>query len=125
MIKEDLYFIGWESEVFGFGYGTGENRILPSLVLFMKTVPLEGTYDYEELERKVGSVVAWMFINALCKADNIEYGSSPRYGWLTDSGKRLQKYILSKSEDELYELVMTDFKTYEEIEPKDNLFLHD
>lgn len=123
MKKEDACFIGWESEVFGFGYGTGEMPIIKSLRLFLKECPTDTPYDYIEIEEKVGETITWLLINALCAANNLEYGSSTRYAWLTESGKKLQLYLLSKTDDELYEILMSDFGTYEEIEKKDNPLL--
>jgi hypothetical protein len=47
-------------------------------------------------------------INILCKADILDYGTSPRYGWLTyEKGKLLGDYLENKTADELYDLVMS------------------
>lgn len=43
---------------------------------------------------------------AFCKCDIIEYGTSPRYGWITRAGEMLKDYILSKTDDELYDICM-------------------
>lgn len=95
------YFRDWEAECFGYGYGTGESHIMGALCAFLRKVPANGPYDYEVLEREVGSVVAWLLINALCRINAIEYGTSPRYGWLTRGGNRLRDYVLSMSFDDL------------------------
>lgn len=102
------YFVDWEAEVFGFGYGTGEKHTLSSLRRFLELcVHSSGdSYDFQELEREIGETVAWLLINILCRADIIEYGTSPRYGWLTTQGKRLQVFCTTRTSDALYDLVM-------------------
>ncbi|GAG02270.1 unnamed protein product, partial [marine sediment metagenome] len=39
-------FIDWESEVFGFGYGSGEEHILKALKEFFETIELKEIKDY-------------------------------------------------------------------------------
>lgn len=100
-------FADWESNVFGFGYGTGEEHTLSALRAFMAAVGREDAahgYDYQKLEAACGVTTAWLLINILCHADVIEYGTSPRYGWLTTEGKALKAFIASKSIEELVEL---------------------
>ena len=101
----EKHFAEWESHVFGFGYGTGEPHVLAALKGFMTAVGREGSpnaYEYEALERAVTAPVAWLLINALCHADIIEYGTSPRFGWLTPQGEALEAF--------------TDFCTVERLE---------
>jgi len=101
----DENFADWEGHVFGFGYGTGEPYILPVLKRFLALCPGPGeTYDHEALARDLGPAVSWLLINALAHADIIEYGTSPRYGWLTESGRALKAYVESKTDDELVEI---------------------
>lgn len=95
-------FRDWEASAFGYGYGTGEGPVLDALRTFMEAIP-ERVYDYEVLEKACGEQVAWLLINALCKDDVIEYGTSPRYGWLTPAGERLRAYVVSKTAQELYD----------------------
>lgn len=102
-------FADWEGHVFGFGYGTGEQHTLGALKAFMAAVgkpDLPNGYDYERLEAACGPAVAWLLINALCRhtVDIVEYGTSPRFGWLTPEGERLKAFIDSKTVDELYEI---------------------
>jgi len=66
------------------------------------------SYDYEELEKVLTPTVTWLMINILAHKDMIEYGTSPRYGWLTDKGKLLKEYLKDKSDDELYDLIQVD-----------------
>ena len=109
------YFADWESSAFGYGYGTGEGWILPELKKFMWFVgrdPHPHAYDYEVFEEKLGGPIAWLLINALCKADAIEYGTSPRYGWLTENGVRLKAFIDGKTEDSLVDLCTTHTEEY-------------
>lgn len=101
----DDHFTDWESDVFGYGYGTGEPHTLASLRAFMLAIPDTGQYDYRSLESILGPSIAWLLINVLCHADVIEYGSSPRFAWLTPRGKLLHDYIVSKTTDELCNVV--------------------
>lgn len=105
------YFRDWEGNAFGYGYGTGEQHTLPALKTFFDLC-IEGEYqcgyDYGKLEAALSPTVAWLLINALCKCDVIEYGSSPRRGWLTKKGKRLKQFVSERTCDELYELVCRD-----------------
>jgi hypothetical protein len=104
----DKNFRDWESDTFGFGYGTGEQYVLPSLKTFLNLCN-EGpscSYDYKILESQLSPAVTWLLINILAsnKVDIIEYGTSPRFAWLTEKGKLLKEYVDSKTEDELYEI---------------------
>ena len=94
-------FSDWETEAIGFGYGTGEQHTIPALKMFLAAAPGEGTYDYRVLEAAVGGASAWFLISILCKQNNIEYGTSPRFGWLTRSGRVLKTFVDSKTTDEL------------------------
>lgn len=107
----DENWADWEASAFGYGYGTGEAYIIPALKEWFAAVgrdDIQHGYDCEVLERACGAGVAWLIINVLCRADIIEYGTSPRYGWLTPEGERLKSYIDSKSADELYDLTCRD-----------------
>lgn len=103
-------FIDWESNTFGFGYGTGEEPILTALKGFMDTIPadlaLPNGYDYHKIEAAIGSASTWFLINILAnhKVDMIDYGSSPRFAWLTYKGMRLKAFIDSKTVQELVDL---------------------
>lgn len=101
----DDHFRDWENDAIGFGYGTGEEHTLKALGLLLKAIPDEGCYDYTALEAAVGGATAWLLIACLCRGDMIEYGSSPRYGWLTDKGVRLKQYVDDHTHGELYEIV--------------------
>lgn len=103
------YFVDWEAHVFGFGYGSGEPHTVPALRTFFALCPAEDAehrgYDYQVLEHALTPAVAWLLINALGHADVIEYGTSPRYAWLTPNGYRLRDFVLSKTPDELVNVV--------------------
>lgn len=105
----DEYFADWESHVFGFGYGTGEDYVLGALRRFMELCPAEDAdsraYDHEELARELSPAVAWLLINVMGHADIIEYGTSPRYAWLTPCGYRLRQFVLAHTLDELIEMI--------------------
>lgn len=94
----DEYFYDWENHVFGYGYGSGEEHIFSGLKKIMASIPESGQYDYQKLEESIDPLSAWLFINVLCKHDIFDYGTSPRYGWLTNSGKILKKYLAETTE---------------------------
>lgn len=104
----DDNFSDWESHVFGYGYGSGEPHVIPSLAIFLSLFNEDGSYDYRHLESSMHPPIVWMLINALARADILEYGSSPRFGWLTKEGKALKSFIESKSIDELIGLSCRD-----------------
>ncbi len=104
----DDHFIDWMNENISYGYGSGEPHTIPALRAFFLLCS-EGVYStayqYERLEEALNSAVVWLLINILCRAGIIEYGTSPRYGWLTPEGIKLRNYMLSKTEEELILLV--------------------
>lgn len=105
------FFVDWESHVFGFGYGSGEETVLGALKTFLSQCT-EGTrqnmYDYRALESTLGKRTAWLLINALCHANVIEYGTSTRYGWLDSNGIALKKFCESKTLEQLAALTSRD-----------------
>ena len=108
-MKGDMeYFRDWESDAFGLGYGTGEYHVIPALRAFLSAVPETGAYDYVKLEKACGGAVAWLLINALGHADVIEYGTSPRFGWLQPWGKALRAFVTSRSADDLLLCIQGD-----------------
>ena len=102
----DENWIDWEGHAFGFGYGSGEPHTIAALKRFMELAPVDGAYDYAVLESELTPTVAWLLINLLCRSDvdMLEYGTSPRYAWLTARGKALKAYMATKSIDDLVEL---------------------
>lgn len=100
------YFTDWESHVFGYGYGTGEQYTIDVLRVFMEFA--DPRYDYRILGQGMGAHAAWLIINILCHADIIEYGSSPRFGWLTAKGKRLHEFMSKKSRADLIAYTQRD-----------------
>ena len=105
----DDYFIEWECHVFGFGYGTGEEHVLGALKTFFEWIKPDG-YDYKVLEDKLTPTVAWLLINRMAGVDMIEYGCSPRYGWLTPKGTAMKVYLSGRTLDELTDLCcQTDY----------------
>src|ERR1051325_25697 len=100
----DKHFKDWESATFGFGYGTGEEYTIPALKNFFNLLKEERSYSYEDVEKKFGKLGGWLMINILCHADILEYGTSPRFGWITEKGELLRDYLKTKTPDELYEM---------------------
>jgi hypothetical protein len=89
-------FTDWEGSTFGYGYGTGEDHTILALKAFMAAIPERG-YDYRVLETTLTPSVTWLLINILCRANILEYGTSPRFGWLTPQGERLKAFIDPRS----------------------------
>lgn len=100
----EQHFADWESSTFGYGYGTGEEPVLQALKHFLATIPPVGTYDHEALEAACSAPIAWLLINVLAHDDKIEYGTSPRYGWLTKSGQALAEFFRTRPVEQLTEL---------------------
>jgi hypothetical protein len=98
-------FRDWHEDAFGYGYGTGEERTLPAVKAFFWALPREGAYDYQVLEATLTPVVAWLLINILCRTRIIEYGASPRFGWLTEQGEEIRHFLAERTADQLYEIV--------------------
>lgn len=111
MTLED--FKEWESNTFGYGYGTGEAVILPKIRLFLDNLKEECSYDHEEMEKILGETAFWLLLNALCKSGIIDYGTSPRYGWLSEKGEGLRDLYKQKTNDELYEFIMKSDDDYD------------
>ena len=104
------HFIDWEGHVFGYGYGSGEGHIIPVLKAFLELCcdgDSKRGYDYEELEQELSPTVAWLLINQLCAAQILEYGTSPRCGWLTDEGEALRDFVQLHSSDDLLEMIFS------------------
>lgn len=118
MIKTlDENFVDWEGAVFGFGYGSGEPHTIGALKAFLTACPLEGGYDYEVLEQTLTPTATWLLINILARADIIEYGTSPRYGWLTPAGVALKSFVDARDVESLVELATNRPEGYCECYP--------
>jgi hypothetical protein len=113
----DEYFRDWYEWEIGYGYGTGEEHVLPSLRQFLETCSPDDGYDYRNIEKAIGGSLTWLFISVLAKSNIIEYGTSPRFGWLTPMGKRLYSYLVGRSGDELYDAVCIHDKDYSQCTP--------
>jgi len=50
----------------------------------------------------------WFLLNVLYQKDLVEYGTSPRYGWLTGNGKKMMEFLRDYNADRLHELVNVD-----------------
>ena len=111
------YFYDWYADVFGFGYGTGDEYYCRDLLGFfmalgLKDAPSIYSYNHGVLEDRLGKQGAWYIINQLCKSGVIEYGTSPRNGWLTSRGKLMNQVIGEFNHDTLYEFVMSHDDDY-------------
>ena len=117
----DENFRDWESNAFGFGYGTGEEHTLAAIKKFFELCN-EGSYgqsyDYQKLEAALTPTVAWLLISTFGHLDIIEYGCSPRYAWLTKKGVALKEYLATKTAEELYEICTGHDESYTHCSPK-------
>lgn len=116
------HFRDWHDSVFGYGYGTGEPYTISATKKFLELCNEGGlghSYDYTKLEAALTAPVAWLMINIFCKPDIdiIEYGTSPRFAWLTKKGERLKEFISKYTEDALLEIVRGDDKHYSHCYP--------
>jgi len=99
----DNYFYDWFGEVFGYLYGTGEQYVVPALKEFLSYYKREAfaPLGIDELVTNLSQpplttltpATIWMLVNTLNAYDILDYGISPRYGWLTDEGFELRKYL--------------------------------
>ncbi len=103
MKTKNEQFAEWFGEAFPYCYGTGEEHVIPALKKFMALIPADSTYDYKVIEQEIGAFECWALINELAGMDLIEYGCSPRFGWLTAKGKRLQQFVFENTEDAMLE----------------------
>ncbi len=101
----DKHFVDWEGEVFGYGYGSGEPHTLSALMKFFAYLDKQRSYDSDTMETWLGPEVFWLLINALIHADIIDYGTSPRGGWLTVKGEVLRDYLGQNTVDGLCDLL--------------------
>lgn len=110
------YFRDWKSHFIGYGYGSGELYTIPALRTFLELCnegPRGTSYDYAKLEAALGGATAWFLISSiLAKADIIEYGTSPRFAWLTRKGERLKAFVRPRTNDELLEIVCGHDESY-------------
>lgn len=106
-MKPETQFKQWEGRVFGAGYGTGEMPILKALVVFFESLD-DRSYNFEVLESKLGDTVTWLLINALDKGNQIEWGTSARFGWLTSCGENVKGFVTGKTPEQLYDILMSD-----------------
>jgi len=101
-------FCEWETEVFGYGYGTGEEHTFTALKGFIETLETEYaggneliSYDFRKIEAKLGQQVTWLLLTILLHHGVLEYGTSSRFGWVTPEGKEVINFVRNKSVEEL------------------------
>ena len=97
----DQDFVDFMGAYFGYGYGSGEEYWFPAIKKFFELLEEERNYDHEKLTKELGGLGAWSLINTFCEADILDYGTSPRHGWLSEKGERLRDYLADKSVDDL------------------------
>lgn len=99
-------FCEWETKVFGYGYGTGEEHIFTAFKDFVETLEYGETigYDYRKIEEKLGQQVTWLLLTILLHHGFLEYGTSSRFGWVTTKGKEVIEFVKNKSVAELCDI---------------------
>ncbi len=102
-------FADWEAETFGYGYGTGEPYTIGALRKFLERCDGDmGQYDHGRLTEALSGETAWLLISVLAKAGIIDYGTSPRFGWLTQAGLALKAFVLSHTVEQLVGMTERD-----------------
>jgi hypothetical protein len=104
---DEREFCTWYGDTLGYGYGTGDVHFCHALVTFLRHCRETGSYTYTTMQDALGEAAFWFFLNTLCHAGLVDYGTSPRYGWLSEEGKRLADFVKDYDADRLYNLVMT------------------
>lgn len=117
MKTSEQHWLDWESYAFPYGYGSGEPHTVPALSRFMAICPFDGCYDFRILEAELTPVVAWLLINRLCHLNILEYGTSPRFAFLTQQGKSLKSFMGAKTIDQLVELAGSQDENYSSCAP--------
>jgi hypothetical protein len=108
----DDHFADWEGQAFGYGYGSGEEHVIHALRMFFERLEEHRSYDYRTMEVALTPMTTWLLINALVRADIIEYGTSPRFGWLTQEGDALRRYVSERTAEQLVETLTRDSGEY-------------
>lgn len=96
------------SEQLGWGNYGSEQALCVSLKDFLDSIPLDCGYDHELLATKVGAAFAWSLIYQFVALGWINYGTSPRYGWLEGDGVWLKAFVATRSADDLYAIAYGD-----------------
>lgn len=115
-------FRDWHGNIFSFGYGSGEPHTIPTLKKFLELCnrgAYNHQYDFSILEKELTPPVAWLLINILCKpdVDILEYGTSPRFAWLTKKGERLKEFVSSRTNEELLDIACRYDENYHSCYP--------
>lgn len=93
-------------ELFPFecGYGTGEQYTIPIMYKFMELLA-ERSYDFQVMSVAFGEVTTWVLIELLARCDLIDWGTSSRFGWITERGEQLRDMMRKFTQEEMYEIV--------------------
>lgn len=94
-------FVDFMGAYFGYGYGSEAEYFIPALKMFFELLKDGNNYDHKSIINEFGGLAAWLLINILCGADILEYGISPKYGWLSEKGEMLRDYLANKTVDDL------------------------
>jgi hypothetical protein len=104
----DKQFREWEDVAFGYGYGTGEPHIIAGLRVFFGAVKADGGYSYLDIEKAMGELPAWLVINALNHSGVLNYGTSPRFGWMEGKGHELREYFAANSDERILSVLVAE-----------------
>ncbi len=113
MKTESEHFHDWEQHVFGFGYGSGEEHVLPVVKQLLSLADARGCFDYTILERELSPPIAWLLLNTFCHAQLLEYGTSSRFPWLTAEGRALKQFVDAHTAEQLADLTERSEDYYE------------
>ena len=102
---DDAQFYKWFDEHFGYCYGSGVPEIVNLLLLFFSVIPWRKPYKHTNIEVLLGVPAAWLLINLFCIDRVVEYGVSPRCGWLTEKGNSLRVFMCAQGKARLLEII--------------------
>jgi len=89
----------WKIDLYG-----EELPLIKCLNIFFNSLKNGSLYDYEKVIKELGSEMLGMATIALLDSYGyIEYGTSIRYGWITEEMKVIKEYFDRFAIDELYE----------------------
>lgn len=113
LTDDDRMFASLCSDKLGWGAYGGDEALYPALRSFlMWCTPSEGSgvpaYDYRDVSEVIGAAAAWLLVYALVRADLVEYGTSPRFGWLTPEGCWLRDYVKNRTPEQLADVHQAD-----------------
>jgi len=102
-------------------YGSGEQYVVPALKEFLSYYKREAfaPLGIDEFVTNLSQpplatltpATIWMLVNTLNAFDILDYGTSPRYGWLTDQGFELKKYLDDNTVEHILDVLFQEHES--------------